>query len=285
MKKFLAGMLIIGLLIGGCSKKSSTMTSEEANDIASNFVLAMQYQGTNMVNPGTAGSIAKNMKGPKDTLIISGNTTDNDGDGVTVSGRYEMHMSDTVSFDTLQMVMILDGVITHDDSLTDDDPYAWHVIFNNPDRTDSNFFLSFTSNSTSFEMLYHGDISASKVSNTYTVSLNNFKMKITTDTLSVTMSCDWTVGFTPDIATWHPGDASASGNFTIDGSFGFSNEKSYNLNVETIVPLHITPALMLSSATIDNGKIKLTDANGNVIEITFGAGGTYTVTLNGSPVS
>ncbi len=280
MKKFLAGMLIIGLLIGGCTKKStSTMTSAEANDIASNFVLTMQYQGTNMVNPGGTGSLFKGNEGVKDT---TGNLTDADGDGVTVSGKYGI----SFSFDTLGIKMVLKGVITDDDSLTDNDPYAWHVTFNNPDRTDNNFDFLFSTNSSNLEMLYHGDISASKVSNTYTVSLNNFAMKITAnDTLSASMTYDWTVTFTPDIATWHPGDASAAGKFTIDGSFGYSNAVSYNLNIETVTPLHISSELMTGSAIIDSGTIKLTDASGNVVEITFGIGGTYTVTLNGIPVS
>jgi len=281
MKRFLTGMLIIGLLIGGCTKKS-TMTSAEANDIASNFVLTMQYQGTDMVNPA---GLAKNTKSPNDTFIVTGDTTDNDGDGVTVSGRYEMHMNDTFSYDTLRTIMILDGVITDDDATTDNDFYAWHVTVGDPGSSDSNFVFSISTNSLSFEMLYHGDMRASKVSNTYTVSLNDFAMKITVDTLSATMTYDWTIGFTPDNATWHPGDASTSGNFTIDGSFGYSNTQTYNLTIETITPLHIVPGLMAGLTTINSGKIKLTDGNGNVVEITFMAGGTHTVTLNGAPVS
>ena len=265
MKRVLVLFVIMGLI--GCAKKQK-LSEEEASSIAQAVVLSTQNMATGATNPSNL--VPSTYKG-KDGVTITGDTTDADGDGVTVSGKYTFDICET----TMVGEVILKGVITHDDSLTDNDPFAWHIIIGNGDY----FIYKFWGMETKMK----GDITASHSNSTYSISLN-LDYIMTFDTLTFALSYDMTYSFTADDTGWQPGEDLTGGTLTISGQMSYSNEESHTLTISTPTPLHFTCSYT-GQAQFDSGVLEIKVETGDVITIEFQSNGTYIIKLNGKVIS
>lgn len=264
MKKYIS-LLIIGLLVSvvGC-KKEKKMSGEEASEISNAVMTGIVTQSTSWINPD--GFTVSPAKSKGDTVIVSGDTTDADTDCVTVSGRWEFHYEDTLFGGYL-----FDGVVQHDDAGTDNDPFTWHVTIGDGDYFKYEFGQ--------LSWAYKGDLSATYTNDTYTLDIDYY-FKIQADAVSCSIHYDIAYTYTSDESSWQPGEEPTSGDITIDGNTSYSNDESYDLTIETLEALHFTA----SNPLFNDGKIKLTDSEGNVIEITINSDGSYTIKVNGKPV-
>ncbi|RKZ25733.1 hypothetical protein DRQ20_04525 [bacterium] len=276
MKRLLPFLLAF-LLIAGCGG-GEELTDEEAQDAAQTAVTGISVMAPCFFFPDAY--TPEGVKG--DTMWTEGDLTDNDMDGVTVSGRFH-YMIDTVTIDTLflndTIKTRIEGTVIHDDEGTDDDPFTWHVQIKNDNDPEGYFIMNWLG----INMKYKGEVSATKEGNTYSVSVDEW-FYMESDSGNAGMHWDITIAFTPDNEDWTPGSIQdVTGTMTFSGEYGFFNEKEFDFTVETTRALEVSYAL--GEFVINSGELLITDAHGNEIKVVFTGNNQYTIYLNGREIS
>ncbi len=262
MKRVLIAFIIL-YIVGGCGKKEEGVSTEDAKGIAqsvASFTQDMAGKASEPANFTPSSPI-------KGGITTQGNMTDQDKDGITVSGKWIFDIDTTL----LGVHYLMKGEITHDDSILgdDSDPFKWHIIIGN-----GNYFIMETMG---YKIRMKGEVIASHQNNTYTLQFKDFCYDFTLDTLQAAISYNLTYSITPKNVNWQPGNALTEANISISGEMSYPNI-NYAITIETTKELHY------NSGKIDDGIIEIT-INNTKVTIEYQSDGNYVIKLNGKIIS
>jgi len=299
MRKWLVILPAIMIVLAGCKKEEEEeeegggggqgITQEQAAQIGQTQAYFLSQEIIKAFNPSSFvpsfGSIS-----PKDTsvidddtLIIIGDITDADTDGVYVNAQIYVKYDEEYNNpgNNYSYYTLIKGWLKSVDK-NDNNPYVWEITLGdggNPFKIQVDFQDPQQSIHSVIE--YLGTMGANQVGDTYSVYYDNLTLSITYDTLEAGIVLDWTLkSRVTEPSNWQPGEEFTSAEAWVNGA---ENYEGYELTVSTLETLIVVSSG--GNTYIDDGKIKITDNYGNEVVIEYTGGGNFVVYYNGKVIS
>lgn len=218
----------------------------------------------------------------------SGNTTDNDSDGVYVQATFQVNCDTTMSGPGYSVHLRVQGSVSTTDN-DDSDPWVGRVEFVglNPGEPFEFFYEGNYGGQTHTTTVRNlGHVETSRSSGAYVIT-GNYSESVTStaDNEEYTAEVNGTLTFTPSSPGWNPGDpadGTLSANYTLNWSTSGMSALITGLSVSTPTPLTLSASCNRGEPV--SGTLRITDGASNVLEITWTGCGQYQATFNGNPI-
>jgi len=266
---------------------TNTLDARAAASLLNFFANGVPFVTPGRTTSGFFGSQGKKPTG--DCVVVTGDTTDMDGDGVYVNATLTANCDTTVSDEGYTYTVRLIGKITTVDS-DDRDPWVGRVTLEGLSANQPFVFYqsySYGGESYTEDMRMAGSLEASRRQNAFVESVDfsySFSVSTPESSSAFTFSERGSIAFTPS-GSWDPDGEVLDGTLSADYTMSWSTPELSG----TVASLRVTtPRDLTLRASCNGGEpvagtLRVTDGN-NVLEITWTGCDQYEATFNGQPI-